>query len=477
MRTKRSLKFFWVLGIILLTLITTSSVSSDDGTTWLPSPGGTKCGAVFGNNNPAGGQTFHNARDFCGGQDVKAVANGQVVWNSWWPPSKESAGTGHGITTIIYHPESNVYSYSAHMDRVDVELYQEVERGQILGPVGTTGYMKVKNKHIHFAISIFGPEVTSCWDTSCWQDPFNFLGQAASQLPKNINQPLTPSEDDSWDLGTAGLVFTRPPSEETFELVPVISTEPEKPTLSSVSQVVITDQDIKEQSWFLLAGVFVSAVLLIKREPFGFFTTCCMAAWVIFLAQPVYAEQETTYIMETAPRQMIEKNVAWEITLPGKSTESNLNDTVESLSPNQTPPSLNGCQELSKFPYSIQRWCTWVVKYATKNDLDPALVAAMMWQESGGDPNVISHSGAVGLIQVMASDGLSARLYPGTFNDRPTVSELKVPEYNIKYSTNMMRGLENEYGSIRDALLHYGPMDVGYYYADLILKLYNQYKN
>jgi soluble lytic murein transglycosylase-like protein len=110
-------------------------------------------------------------------------------------------------------------------------------------------------------------------------------------------------------------------------------------------------------------------------------------------------------------------------------------------------------------------------KYAAETELPAALIAAVMWQESGGDPDAYSYSGAVGLLQVMPRDGIAEGF--GVFGNRPTINELQDPEFNVKYGTGMLAGLVNKYGSYRDALLHYGPMNVGYYYADKVLAIYN----
>jgi hypothetical protein len=41
----------------------------------------------------------------------------------------------------------------------------------------------------------------------------------------------------------------------------------------------------------------------------------------------------------------------------------------------------------------------------------------------------------------------------------------------------MLAGLVRRTGSLRDALKSYGPMDVGYYYADKVLGIYQRYGN
>jgi hypothetical protein len=102
--------------------------------------------------------------------------------------------------------------------------------------------------------------------------------------------------------------------------------------------------------------------------------------------------------------------------------------------------------------------------------LDPNLIAAVMLQESGGQHLAYSHSGAVGLMQVMPRDGIAQKFMCKNgpcFTNRPTISELEDPDFNVAYGTGMLAGLNNRFGNIRDALKSYGPMDVGYSYADI----------
>jgi hypothetical protein len=139
----------------------------------------------------------------------------------------------------------------------------------------------------------------------------------------------------------------------------------------------------------------------------------------------------------------------------------------------------SGCSLSALYPDSIRQWCTLIEKYSQQNFIDPGLVAALMIQESGGDPNAYSSSGAVGLMQVMPNDGLAAAFQCATgpcFSGRPDIRQLQDPEYNIAYGTRMLSELIQKYGSIREALKSYGPIDVGYYYADLVLNIFNNYR-
>ena len=136
------------------------------------------------------------------------------------------------------------------------------------------------------------------------------------------------------------------------------------------------------------------------------------------------------------------------------------------------------CSLTNAYPDSIQQWCQLIAAAAKKNGLPASLIAAVMLQESGGDPLITSSSGAVGLMQVMPRDGIAAEfmcINGPCFASRPTIKELQDPAFNIHYGSQMLAGLYAKYGSYREALFHYGPMDMGYYYADLVLRIWETY--
>lgn len=137
------------------------------------------------------------------------------------------------------------------------------------------------------------------------------------------------------------------------------------------------------------------------------------------------------------------------------------------------------CQVSEEFPHEVRRWCGLITREAKENDLHPDLVAALIWQESGGNSRAYSHSGAVGLMQVMPRDGKAASFQcpeGPCFANRPSSSQLRNPNFNVDYGTRLLQELvEENGGNLREALRAYGPMDVGYYYADTVLSLYRQY--
>lgn len=137
------------------------------------------------------------------------------------------------------------------------------------------------------------------------------------------------------------------------------------------------------------------------------------------------------------------------------------------------------CSISPRYPDKVRRWCAFIERYAAENGLDPNLIAAVILQESGGNPEAYSKSGAVGLMQVMPRDGLAENFMCKNgpcFASRPSMDELFDPEFNIAYGTRMLAGLINRTGDVREALRAYGPINVGYYYADIVLKIYETYR-
>ena len=136
------------------------------------------------------------------------------------------------------------------------------------------------------------------------------------------------------------------------------------------------------------------------------------------------------------------------------------------------------CQISNKYPAEILQWCGLITKQAKRHNLDPDLLAALIWQESGGNPTAYSRSGAVGLMQVMPRDGIAASftcVAGPCFANRPSIQELQDPQFNVKYGAGMLAGLVKKHGDTREALKSYGPMDVGYYYADIVLGIFKNY--
>jgi hypothetical protein len=52
---------------------------------------------------------------------------------------------------------------------------------------------------------------------------------------------------------------------------------------------------------------------------------------------------------------------------------------------------------------------------------------------------------------------------------------LQDPEFNIAYGSQMLADLSAKHGSYREALYKYGPIDMGYRYADIVLNIWSSY--
>jgi soluble lytic murein transglycosylase len=99
--------------------------------------------------------------------------------------------------------------------------------------------------------------------------------------------------------------------------------------------------------------------------------------------------------------------------------------------------------------------------YAAERDLDPTLVAAVIYAESRFDPNVRSSAGAVGLMQVLPETGdFIARSTGGRDFVR---ADLRDPDINVRYGTWLLDYLRTRYdGDVETALAayHAGPTNV-----------------
>lgn len=99
------------------------------------------------------------------------------------------------------------------------------------------------------------------------------------------------------------------------------------------------------------------------------------------------------------------------------------------------------------------RYASYVRVHARENDLDPALLAAVIEQESKFDTNAESSSGAIGLMQLTprTAEGIAIRTGGSAFRTR----DLYNPEINIRYGAWYLRNLFRKYGSERLVLAAY----------------------
>jgi soluble lytic murein transglycosylase len=92
--------------------------------------------------------------------------------------------------------------------------------------------------------------------------------------------------------------------------------------------------------------------------------------------------------------------------------------------------------------------------HARNYELDPALLAAVIYAESRFDPGVESSAGAVGLMQLLpdTAKGIAVR----TGGEKFVVSDLRDPEINVRYGSWYLNHLRSRYdGDMRLALAAY----------------------
>ncbi len=94
-----------------------------------------------------------------------------------------------------------------------------------------------------------------------------------------------------------------------------------------------------------------------------------------------------------------------------------------------------------------------VVAHARNYDLDPALLAAVIYRESKFRADAVSESGAIGLMQLLPATAKGIATYTG--GSRFRVSDLYDPELNVRYGSFYLRRLIRKYGSVALALAAY----------------------
>ena len=109
-----------------------------------------------------------------------------------------------------------------------------------------------------------------------------------------------------------------------------------------------------------------------------------------------------------------------------------------------------------------------VAGHARNYRLDPALLAAVIYQDSHFDADAKSEAGAIGLMQLLPATAKGIALRTG--GTRFQVSDLYVPELNVRYGSWYLRHLLDKYGNERLALAAYNGgqanVDRGVEYAE-----------
>ena len=121
----------------------------------------------------------------------------------------------------------------------------------------------------------------------------------------------------------------------------------------------------------------------------------------------------------------------------------------------------------ARFWYPLE-YDTIIAGHAENYELEPALVAAVIYEESRFDPAAESQAGAIGLMQLRpeTAKGIAAR----TGGTRFRVADLYDPELNVRYGAWYLRHLLNKYSDLETALAAYnggqGNVDRGIRFAE-----------
>jgi soluble lytic murein transglycosylase len=91
--------------------------------------------------------------------------------------------------------------------------------------------------------------------------------------------------------------------------------------------------------------------------------------------------------------------------------------------------------------------------HAENYDLDPALLAAVIYRESKFDPDARSSSGAIGLMQLLPDTAKGIAVHTG--GKEFVVEDLYDPEINVRYGSFYLRRLLRKYDDERLALAAY----------------------
>src|SRR5205807_9194277 len=91
--------------------------------------------------------------------------------------------------------------------------------------------------------------------------------------------------------------------------------------------------------------------------------------------------------------------------------------------------------------------------HAQHYQLDPALLAAVIYAESKFHADARSSSGAIGLMQLLPQTAKGIAVHTG--GTRFRVSDLTTPEINVRYGAWYLRRLLDKYGDERTALAAY----------------------
>jgi soluble lytic murein transglycosylase-like protein len=97
-------------------------------------------------------------------------------------------------------------------------------------------------------------------------------------------------------------------------------------------------------------------------------------------------------------------------------------------------------------PSPVARWADYFETAGEAHRVDPGLLAIMALVESGGRPDVTSHAGAVGLMQVMPATAQDIARWRGL--EAPDTGALREPILNIDFGGYYVARMFGRFGSV-----------------------------
>lgn len=107
------------------------------------------------------------------------------------------------------------------------------------------------------------------------------------------------------------------------------------------------------------------------------------------------------------------------------------------------PPGTPAGDWAARLPEKGRAWAGAVQEAADRNGVDPALLAALVWTESGFEPDAVSHAGARGLAQLMPATAAGMGVDPDD------------PAQNLDGGARFLRAMLDRFGSVELGLAAY----------------------
>lgn len=127
------------------------------------------------------------------GTPVLAAADGLVTWAGWGlfrgPDDPDDPyGLAVGIRHSFGFDRRQLYTIYAHLDRVDVEVGQNVKAGEQLGVIGTTGF--TTGPHLHFEVRVERNSYFVTRNPELWLAPPQGWGVLVGRVMKSDGSPI-----------------------------------------------------------------------------------------------------------------------------------------------------------------------------------------------------------------------------------------------------------------------------------------------